>query len=471
MTIILPSAPASYLMMGSGVSWTGNANQSATVSYSFADFPSDSMTAMNFAQQTAATAAMQQWANVANLTFTQSNGNNGGNANILFGQEDLPPFVLGATSFFTSGSRMLAADVAMDTATADYSVGGSGFTTMVHEVGHALGLDHPADYGQGETLPFIPANLDSTDLTVMSYFDGNYTEYGVVNPTGPMLYDIAAVQYLYGANRNYHSGNDVYTIDGTAKAYALWDGAGNDTIDSSSYDLDTILDLREGNTNVNDVGSSAVWVAFGANIENAVSGDGNDQINGNALNNILSANAGNDTITGNDGNDTIDGGAGNDNVQGNVGNDSVSGGDGDDLVRGGKGSDYIQGNLGNDIIMGDVGSDTLRGGQGSDEIHGGADVDVVYGDKGNDTLYGEEGNDVFKFTLDGGHDTIFDFTGAGAIVGDVLEITAAFSNAVNGLLDDITYDGHNAVIALDANTNITLIGVASGLVASDFHIV
>ena len=63
----------------------------------------------------------------------------------------------------------------------------------------------------------------------------------------PMLYDIAAIQYLYGANTNTRSGNDTYTFDADKPFIkTIWDGGGTDTIDASNQQYQAIIDLREG---------------------------------------------------------------------------------------------------------------------------------------------------------------------------------------------------------------------------------
>ena len=55
-----------------------------------------------------------------------------------------------------------------------------------------------------------------------------------------------------------------------------------------------------------------VGIAYGATIENAVGGSGNDIIIGNSASNRLTGNAGNDVMSGGDGVDFFTGGAGND---------------------------------------------------------------------------------------------------------------------------------------------------------------
>src|SRR5262249_59480009 len=78
------------------------------------------------------------------------------------------------------------------------------------------------------------------------------------------------------------------------------------------------IDLNEGafsSIGVKDGGGAVkynVAIAYGAHIENAVGGSGNDLLVGNDLANELDGNGGKDTLAGGDGNDTLAGGSGSD---------------------------------------------------------------------------------------------------------------------------------------------------------------
>ncbi|NET71482.1 MAG: hypothetical protein F6K62_11285 [Sphaerospermopsis sp. SIO1G2] len=81
---------------------------------------------------------------------------------------------------------------------------------LLHEIGHAQGLKHPGDYSPWDREPFLPANEDNTNATFMSYYQANFVQY----PTTPMVYDVSAIQFLYGVNSSTNAGDDVYRFDG-----------------------------------------------------------------------------------------------------------------------------------------------------------------------------------------------------------------------------------------------------------------
>jgi Ca2+-binding RTX toxin-like protein len=238
--------------------------------------------------------------------------------------------------------------------------------THIHELGHALGLKHPHQaYGSFNTV--MPTDRDSLEFTVMTYrsYIGGPTDffrpetYG--GPQTLMMYDILALQSLYGANYNTNIGATVYTwspitgemfVNGIGQGapggnrifLTIWDGNGNDTYDMSNYSNGVSIDLRPGRWSVTSSSQLAdldrlapgqhraqgnVYNALQFNgdarslIENATGGSGVDTIIGNDANNVLIGNAGNDTLNGGGGNDTLFGGDGNDMLFGEDRNDTL----------------------------------------------------------------------------------------------------------------------------------------------------
>lgn len=467
--------------LNGGETWSGANGQSATIRYSFST-STEGGTLLGAAGRTAAQSAMQAWENVANITFSQGTTSD---AQLTFSQRNLnSQGAAGYAVTTSSGNRLLSAEVVIDREYTTFPQGEFAYTVMLHEVGHAIGLKHPGNYSTSDSGPFLPTSSDSYDTTVMSYNGGTYLATGAA-PVTPMLYDIATVQYLYGANRSYNSGSTTYAMDGSARLLTLWDGGGTDIVTAASGQA-SVIDLREGEDFGSRTGSTYFWVAFNADIENASGSTRADTVTGNDLANVLYGNGSSDIVDGQEGSDTVFGGVGefdptdagdtlagglgNDSIYGNAGNDIIYGGraqadtaDGADLAYGGKGFDSIYGNAGNDtlygggaaadpgdesdiifggfgadLIFGNGNNDTLYGGgsladpsdlgdtiyagMGNDLVYGNGGGDLLMGQEGNDTLHGGVGDDIYSFDSGSGADTILLFEGAGVAGGDLIQL-------------------------------------------------
>lgn len=199
--------------------------------------------------------------------------------------------------------------------------GDFGALALLHELGHALGLTHP------QAIAPAFASYNSRAFTVMSYLPVG------VEPATPLVYDIAAVQELYGPDRR--AGDDRYRLDaGTPRLSALWDGGGHDLLDGRCLRDSAVLDLREGGRSRFDVadGPAELQIAFGTVIEDAYGGRGDDLLIGNGADNRLWGGAGNDRLVGLSGNDQLVGGAGDDLLEGGAGHDRLIGGPGIDIA-------------------------------------------------------------------------------------------------------------------------------------------
>jgi len=314
----------------------------------------------------------------------------------------------------------------------------------------------------------------------------------------PMVHDILAMQMKYGADMNTRTGDTTYGFNSNAGRDAfdfvltpapmmtIWDAGGIDTLDASGYKTNQVINLTPGSlssiggitadefpsfeqVNANraaagmapiaqatyDANRTAffanpglrgllqdnVGIAYGAIIENAVGGSGNDSIIGNHVDNHLRGNAGNDLIAAGLGNDILDGGIGNDEMLGGEGDDLYIVGEAGDIVteladegidtvrasldytlgsnvenlelagaaKNGTGNrldNSVTGNGAGNILRGGAGKDTLSGMAGDDTLDGGTGADLMIGGTGNDFYIVDDAGDVVKELASEGTDTV-----------------------------------------------------------------
>ena len=187
------------------------------------------------------------------------------------------------------------------------SVGTQGALTLIHEVGHALGLKHPHEQAEGlGEISVLPIDEDSVAITVMSYEESTVENFKFEFSH----LDIAALHYIYEPNPAARASDDTYEISST-QANFIWDGAGVDTIDASKLKTGVTLHLTPGYHDF--VGESAasivtapgqITVNFGTTIEKIIGSAFNDALFGNTQNNVITGNGGSDTIDGGGGLDT-----------------------------------------------------------------------------------------------------------------------------------------------------------------------
>lgn len=295
--------------------------------------PQNNFEPVNATQRDAVRDALDNVSAVCNLTFVETSDADAGEATLRFASSDR----LGTAWAYFPAETDEAGDTWFNNSSGafdDPQPGNYADLTVMHEVGHALGLKHAHETtGNGA----MSSDRDSHEYTVMSYrsYIGADPYWGLTNetwgfPQTLMMYDIAALQEMYGANFDTNSGDTTYSwdpntgelsIDGVGQGapganrvfMTVWDGNGNDTYDLSNYTTRVRIDLRpgewtttsevqranlgDGNIARGNVANSLLYHGDTRSlIENAVGGSANDTLIGNEASNVLDGRGGRDTV-------------------------------------------------------------------------------------------------------------------------------------------------------------------------------
>ncbi len=318
--------------------------------------------------------AMKAFSDVANISFTKTSNKNKANikwallnnkdSNGALGWAYLPD------GYSDSGLTTINYEEYQEYGSKSLKPGSFDFITFTHELGHALGLGHPHSkhfsYGTfpgvsiGSGNDFGAHKLNASPYTVMTYNETN--KKGKYNPkyaafsgfsTNIGAFDIAAIQYLYGANKNKNKGNNVYKLSNKLNGFkCIWDTGGIDVIDATSASSSATINLKNATLEKQVGGGGFIsqingkfkgyTIAYKTKdkdikciIENAIGSKFNDQIIGNDAKNNINGGLGNDSLVGGSGNDILIGGLGYDKIIGGKGKDiyKLSKGKGYDLIQ------------------------------------------------------------------------------------------------------------------------------------------
>jgi YD repeat-containing protein len=363
--------------------------------------------AVSAAEADLARAALQEWGDACGITFIEVAP---GQGDINFQKLDFSGtgydgaggigyFPFGEWSGFSypyfTGDLDVSGDVFLNSDTV------ATYALILHEIGHALGLKHPAEawtnFAADPDVVHAVWAADDPDATIMAE-QSNLAHLSAI--------DIAAIQAIYGTGAE----------DGTQVASWSWNAAAQ----------------------------RLTQTGFA----------GDDAMRGVSVRDTMNGAGGNDRLYGLAGNDVLNGGQGNDTLDGGQGIDRMTGGDGDDVyfvgVFGDKAIEAAGGGfdtayatvtwvmgaeievlamlgdarvtgtgnaLGNEMYAGGGavrfngldGADYMVGGAGKDTLAGGAQGDVMWGGAEADRFLFETAAD---FGASGAPDTIGDFSRA-----------------------------------------------------------
>lgn len=340
-TVSLATPEAALRITRDNFSWGELGKATGPISYGFRDTAppeaygsgeGKSFSKVNDEQRKATIEALKEWASIANITFEAVNPDGfTDKATILIANWEDPTPNVAAHAYFpekkNKSFESQEGDFWFNVKTNQYDdipLGSYEYTTVLHELGHSLGLAHPGNYNAGENQEATYEKdaeyiEDSLQYSVMSYFPAakTYANHVVgtttIGPSTPLLDDIAAIQRLYGANMNTRVGDTIYGFNSTAgdpafllaedkqAVFTIWDAGGSNTLDLSGYSTAQRLDLRQGEFSNAGSLTKNISIALGTVIQKGIGGSGSDTLIGNDSDNVL---------TGNDGNDGIDGGLG-----------------------------------------------------------------------------------------------------------------------------------------------------------------
>ena len=483
-----------YTTLFSGSYWTGAdvTGEPVILTYSFLTSkpatdvhgigasPLNSFTAFTGQQQQDARDAFATWAAVSGIIFQEVPAGQG-DINLAGYNLSGGPFAgAGGVGFFPWGNWNYSTatattirfgadvqssgygDVLMNTAFLDGS-GRFAQPTMIHEIGHALGLKHPTEAFGAYTIAhnqWDPGVTYDGNFSIMS--SGSYAS----TVTAPTAADIQAIRTIYG--------------DETDKAaqFASWSwNAATFTLSGTLLDGgQTVRGVSTSNTIFGGTGGDTIY-AIGQGTNGIYGRGGNDTLVGGSGTNFLAGGAGADELNGwfsaNTYASYLDAGPAGVTVNllspwlntGDAAGDSylnihkVMGSNYADTIIADNAGAVIQARGGNDTVTGGTGSDYLYGQDGIDTLYAGTGTDYLIGGAGGDHLVGIAGQASYAAYTDALGAVTVNLLNPAANLGDAANDTFTHINRLLGSGFGDTLIANNAGdLIFGRNDNDTITG-------------
>ena len=335
------SLTTSDVQVKAGVYALGEGSSRQTFTYSFLQKANVAGTedgvgfqSMSATQRQAVRDAFTYLSSIIPVTFEESN--QAGQADINFGTNDQSARSSSGYANVPNGSGDHGVYLLLDNGAGNLNgnmmQGTYGWQTLIHEIGHTLGLKHPGNYnasGGGSPGPFLSKALDTRLYTLMSYnnpagsmlVSSKRTGNGLVNYTGTtvnpstyMMFDMAALQYLYGVGDGVGAEKyqvSSFTADWTGMQTLWMPTAGE--IDASAVSNANIIDLRAGAFSSINVIPASITDSFPPSLKNTATYMGLNNVGlayGSQVTQVKGGSSDDVFYTSNLSDATIDGGAG-----------------------------------------------------------------------------------------------------------------------------------------------------------------